>query len=250
MFGWESRAASRASLRKRSRKPACAARYGGSSVSPPGRSRATSRARNTMPIPPRPSSRSRVYLPATAVCSSTNSREYPWSDMPKASPATSPRHPVPPPTAVTRGCRRERRDGLLHDPDAVHEVAGLPEAARGHSPVLPVEHHHPPPQREVELARRGPVAHREFPDRRRDPRHRGHRELSLPRLAEPALLRKLLQKAGPLSLRVAPGEGRCGERGEQHDRRQEGGGENPLPVTPPSAWRRRPLADGGVTGRG
>src|ERR1041385_454935 len=215
MFGWESRAASRASLRKRSRKPACAARYGGSSLS------ATSRARNTMPIPPRPSSRSRVYLPATAVCSSTNSREYPWSDMPKASPATSPRHPVPPPTAVTRGCRRERRDGLLHDPDAVHEVAGLPEAARGHSPVLPVEHHHPPPQREVELARRGPVAHREFPDRRRDPRHRGHRELSLPRLAEPALLRKLLQKAGPLSLRVAPGEGRCGERGEQHDRRQD-----------------------------
>src|SRR5438552_5438172 len=111
--------------------------------------------------------------------------------MPKATPPTSPR--------------------LLHDPDAVHEVAGLPEAARGNPPVLPVEHHHPPAQREVELARRGPAAHGEFPDRRRDPGHRGHGELPLPRLAEPALPGKLLQIAGPLSLRIAPGEGRRGE---------------------------------------
>ena len=59
MFGCESLAAVRASSRNRSRTSSCAAISGGSSFSATGRSRATSCARYTMPIPPRPSTRSR-----------------------------------------------------------------------------------------------------------------------------------------------------------------------------------------------
>src|SRR3954471_6441633 len=72
IYGCESRAAVRASRRKRSRNGACAASSGGKSLMATGRSRRTSRARYTTPMPPRPSSRSSEYRPASASWKATN----------------------------------------------------------------------------------------------------------------------------------------------------------------------------------
>src|SRR6185503_3485085 len=82
MFGWESLAASLASRRNRSRSCGWATtRSGGSSLMATTRSRWTSRAMYTMPMPPRPSSRSIEYLPASACWKVTKSRSsaaLPW----------------------------------------------------------------------------------------------------------------------------------------------------------------------------
>ena len=75
MLGWDSRAAVRASLRNLSFRPGRADISAGSSLSATMRSRATSRARNTTPMPPRPSSRSMEYRPATAAWKARNSSD-------------------------------------------------------------------------------------------------------------------------------------------------------------------------------
>ena len=61
MFGCENDAAVRVSCRNRARSPASPATVGGNTLSATSRSRPSSRARYTAPMPPRPSSRSTRY---------------------------------------------------------------------------------------------------------------------------------------------------------------------------------------------
>src|SRR3989440_651223 len=80
MCGWLSLAAVRASRRKRSRSFPSLVRAGGSSLRAPSRSSRTSRARYTIPMPPRPSSRSSEYRPARADWKSRKRRSG-WSGI-------------------------------------------------------------------------------------------------------------------------------------------------------------------------
>ena len=84
------------------------------------------------------------------------------------------------------------------------------------------------PDRVAELLRHLVVAHAEVPEDGHDAGHRGHGQLALVRLAEPALLRKLLDDPRPLSLRVVPAQRRPGVQHEHQDRRQEDGEEDQL----------------------
>src|SRR5688572_21383949 len=75
MLGCESRAAVRASRRKRSRTRSSSARWSGRDLIATRRSSFRSRARKTTPIPPRPSSRSSTYWLLRTPSRSSSSRD-------------------------------------------------------------------------------------------------------------------------------------------------------------------------------
>src|SRR2546430_7548106 len=115
-----------------------------------------------------------------------------------------------------------------HDLDVRHEVFGLAEAAGRQALVLLVRQRHPPAEGRVDECRDRVVSYGEVEHFRHRARERHHRELTLPSLADPPLLGKLLHVAGALALGVAPRQRGPGVQDETEQRRDDQRGDEEL----------------------
>src|SRR5690606_1273231 len=114
--------------------------------------------------------------------------------------------------------RRQKTERRLDPLEAAREETSLPEAAGRDAAMLGVMHANLLPDRAGKLLRQLFVARAEVPDLRSHAAYDVQRKLALVRLAEPALLRELLQNTGALALGVRPRER---EPGPQHRRKND-----------------------------